>query len=1185
MLKYIRVCFVAVTLLLPLVGVCQLQPSVPQWVIDIGSSTGSSIVAAEKIDKQNNTYITGIFMGTVDFDPSSAVKNLTSNSGSFDVFVAKYDTNGALIWAVSMGGTGIDQPDGLAVDANGNVCIVGIYNSASFDADPGPGVSILTNAGGFDIFAIKLDINGNFLWAKSIGNSGTDYANKVAMDSQGNCIIAGQFQSTLTIGATVLPASGSFNGLAVKFDPAGNLLWAIDLGLTGTNTISGVNIDSNDNIIVGGALSGTVNYNPLGTPYILTAAGSFVAKYAPSGQLIWVQSVTGGMNGAGVCVDSHNNVYGISPFTSSVTFSAAPTLNAVGSQDLALWKYSPAGGFQFAKDIGGSGASLSSYDVTVSTNDYIYISGALTGTADFDPSINVALIKYHGQEDLFLAQYDVSGNYQWAIAAGNNSCSNNLGRSVAVDGNNNVFFSGSFCSTINFDVSNCTTYSLTSQSPIRDSFLAKYVPSPPSVTNAVTAPAVTTFCTSGDAAVITGSTPTGGNGTYSYQWQNSTNGTTFTNIAGATAKDYDPPSISTTTYYLRNVTSGTCVTSISNVVAITIAGTISNNTITAPAVTAFCASGDPAVINGNTLIGGTYNYQWQSSPDNLTYTDIPGATSVTYDPPLVNATTYYHRVVTSGGCSLASNNVLITINPTIANNVITSPATTVFCAGGDPTTITGSTPTGGNGTYTYQWQSSVDNITFADISGAVTINYDPPLIFATTYYRRTIASASCTQNSNVVTITVQPQLANNILTAPVITTFCISGDPGVITATTPTGGSGTYTYQWQIYTGNTPYVDIPGATSAAYDPPVITATTRYHRIVTSGSCTISSNVILFQVDSAILNNTITSPAVTTFCGSADPGTIIGSIPTGGNGTFNYQWQQSTDNITFTNIAGATSINYDPPVIAATTYYRRMVTSGVCASGVSNVVVITVNQSITATAGNDTTICEGGSASLTASGGVTYQWSPATGLSNANIANPVASPTGTTTYTVTASNGTCTSAASTTVTVIPKPTVNAGADQIIVLGDKAQLNATVTGTNLQYNWVPATNLSNPNILNPIATPTADITYTLYVTSPNSCFVVTDDVFIKVYPLLSIPNTFTPNNDTVNDTWNIAGLGYYSGCLMQIYNRWGALLFKSIGYGTPWDGKYNGAPVPVGVYYYIIDLKNNTKPLSGWVEVLR
>lgn len=1182
MRKYISFLYL---LLFPLLGICQLQPSVPQWVHDIGGS-GSSIVSSSRVDKQNNVYITGIFSGTVDFDPSAGVKNLTSNSGSFDIFVAKYDTNGALIWAVSMGGTGIDQPDGLAVDANGDVSVVGIYNSSSFDADPGPGVSTLTNAGGFDIFVINLDKNGNFLWARSVGSSSTDYANKVAFDSQGNCIVAGQFQSTLTIGTTILPASGSFNGLALKFDPAGNLLWAIDVGQTGTNTMSGVNVDSNDNIIVGGALNGIVNYNPLGTPYTLTATGNaaFVAKYTPAGQLVWVQPTIGGITGAGVCVDSKDNVYAISPFTTSLTFNGgATTLSSTGTQDLALWKYSSTGVFQFAKGMGGRGASLSSFDVVASSNDFIYIAGAITGTADFDPSINVALVKYHGQEDLFLAKYDVSGNYQWAIAAGNSSCSNNLGRAVAVDSNNDVFFSGSFCSTVNFDVSNCTTYNLTAQSPIRDSFLAKYVPSPPSITNSITAPAVTAFCSSGDPAAITGSAPTGGNGTYAYQWQSSTNGTTFTDITGATAKDYDPPSIIKTTYYLRNVTSGSCVTATSNVVAITIAGVITNNTITAPVVTAFCASGDPAVITGSTPVGST-GYQWQSSPDNVTFTDIPGATSSTYDPPLLNSTTYYHRVAISASCSLTSNNVAIIVTPAITNNTITAPATTVFCGGGDPDIIFGSTPAGGNGTYTYQWQSSADNVTFIDISGATSVNYDPPVISATTYYRRTVSSASCLQTSNVITLTIQPDIANNSLTAPAITTFCITGDPAIITGSAPTGGSGTYSYQWQSRSGNASFADIPGATSQSYDPPVITATTYYHRLTTSGSCKVSSNLIIFTIDSAILNNSITPPAATTFCGSGDPAIITGSTPTGGNGTFTYQWQASPDSVTFTDISGATSINYDPPTISATTYYRRVVASGSCASSLSNTVTIIINTSITAVVSADTTICQGGSAALNASGGNSYQWFPVTGLSNAGIANPVASPVATTTYTVTASNGTCSSTASVTVTVIPQPTVNAGADQVIVLGDKAQLNGVVTGANPVYYWTPATGLDNPNILNPVATPTADITYTLFVMS-GSCFTVSDDVFIKVYPQLVIPNTFTPNNDATNDTWNIAGIGYYPNCLVQIYNRYGALLFKSLGYGAPWDGRYHARLVPVGTYYYTIDLKNNTKILSGWLEVLR
>jgi gliding motility-associated-like protein len=84
---------------------------------------------------------------------------------------------------------------------------------------------------------------------------------------------------------------------------------------------------------------------------------------------------------------------------------------------------------------------------------------------------------------------------------------------------------------------------------------------------------------------------------------------------------------------------------------------------------------------------------------------------------------------------------------------------------------------------------------------------------------------------------------------------------------------------------------------------------------------------------------------------------------------------------------------------------------------------------------------------------------------------------------------------------------------------------------------------------------------------------------------IPNTFTPNNDGINDTWDIKFLNSYLNCAVNIYNRYGENVYSSIGYGKPWDGTYRGAQLPVGTYYYIINLKNGLKVLSGFVAIIR
>ncbi len=171
-----------------------------------------------------------------------------------------------------------------------------------------------------------------------------------------------------------------------------------------------------------------------------------------------------------------------------------------------------------------------------------------------------------------------------------------------------------------------------------------------------------------------------------------------------------------------------------------------------------------------------------------------------------------------------------------------------------------------------------------------------------------------------------------------------------------------------------------------------------------------------------------------------------------------------------------------------------------------------------------------------------------------------------------------------VTVHPYPIVNAGPDLFLLEGVSAIINATATGNDLQYRWTPATYLNTDTILKPAVTPTVDMTYRLTVTSGAGC-TNHDEVFIKVLKTLTIPNVFSPNGDGINDVWNIPYLESYPGSTVQIFNRYGQLVFTSKGYSKPWDGTMNGNPLPVGAYYYIINPGNGSKVFSGSVTILR
>lgn len=170
-------------------------------------------------------------------------------------------------------------------------------------------------------------------------------------------------------------------------------------------------------------------------------------------------------------------------------------------------------------------------------------------------------------------------------------------------------------------------------------------------------------------------------------------------------------------------------------------------------------------------------------------------------------------------------------------------------------------------------------------------------------------------------------------------------------------------------------------------------------------------------------------------------------------------------------------------------------------------------------------------------------------------------------------------------VHPYPVVNAGPDLFVLEGGQATIAATALGSsNYVYRWSPATDLNNANVLQPITKPTVDRTYVLTVTGAGGCS-SSDDVFVKVLLAPVIPNVFSPNGDGINDVWNIRYLNSYIGASVKVFDRYGKMIFESIGYNTPWDGKRAGKELPVGVYYYIIDPKNGRKAMSGSVTILR
>jgi gliding motility-associated-like protein len=173
----------------------------------------------------------------------------------------------------------------------------------------------------------------------------------------------------------------------------------------------------------------------------------------------------------------------------------------------------------------------------------------------------------------------------------------------------------------------------------------------------------------------------------------------------------------------------------------------------------------------------------------------------------------------------------------------------------------------------------------------------------------------------------------------------------------------------------------------------------------------------------------------------------------------------------------------------------------------------------------------------------------------------------------------------TVLVYLQPVVDAGPSFLVPQGSVFQFRPTVNDSlNVLFNWSPGTNLSSTTVLRPTVTANNDATYTLTVTGDGNC-TATDFLTVKIFRPLKIPNVFSPNGDGQNDTWRIDHLADYPGATVNIFNRYGQQVYSSTGYGTPWDGTIKGKPLPVATYYYIIELKNDFKPLNGSVTIVR
>jgi len=307
------------------------------------------------LDAANNVYTCGEFASTVaDFDPGAGVFNL-NNLGSTNAFISKLDASGNFVWAKHIGGTSIARARSLITDAGGNLLVTGNFYDTNIDFDPGPGIFPVPNSGGSDIFILKLDAAGAFVWAKQMGGANTELGDAITVDAAGNIYTTGYFMGE------------------GDYDPGP--------GVFSLSSISNTAI--------------------------------FISKLNASGNFVWAKSFGGTVSdpkvnvGQAIITDANQNVYVACNFVFTVDFDPGPgifNLTSVGWWDISLAVLDAAGNFITAKQIGGNYVETP-LGLLADGNGNIYMVGDFSTVTDFDPCSGTLNLTSKGAVDIFTAKF------------------------------------------------------------------------------------------------------------------------------------------------------------------------------------------------------------------------------------------------------------------------------------------------------------------------------------------------------------------------------------------------------------------------------------------------------------------------------------------------------------------------------------------------------------------------------------------------------------------------------------------------------------------------------------------------------------------------------------------------------------------------------------------------------------
>jgi hypothetical protein len=462
------------------------------WAKRAGDASIDSGYAVTTLS-DNSTIVTGGFLGQAEFGEGEPNETVLTAIGQTDIFIARYDMDGMLLWAKHAGGEDWDEGYGITTLSDDSVVVTGVFRYSATFGESEPNETVLTSTGYPDIFVARYDSNGMLLWAKRAGGIAIDEGNGIARLSDNSTVVTGGFLDSAVFGEgepneTVLTSGGGTDDRDIfiaRYSANGMLLWAKQAEGLGMDEGCAITTLPDNTSIVTGYFGGSATFGPgEANETVLTAAASaevFIARYNPDGTLLWAKRAggTGPCQGLGITTLSDDSVTLTGFFWGKATFGPGEpdetVLTSAGTYDVFIARYNPNGTLQWAKRAGGGGDYWDwGYAITALSDNSVVVTGFFSESAKFgEGEINETVLTSAGYPDIFIARYNPAGMLMWAKAAGGTST--DAGHGITALSDNSTVVTGSFIGSATFGESEPNETILTTAGG-PDIFIARYAP-------------------------------------------------------------------------------------------------------------------------------------------------------------------------------------------------------------------------------------------------------------------------------------------------------------------------------------------------------------------------------------------------------------------------------------------------------------------------------------------------------------------------------------------------------------------------------------------------------------------------------------------------------------------------------------------------------------------------------------